>query len=192
MFLDKVGINNIIEVFKNSETSSKTIQILLWIFLVQCEKSPKSKLTKSFLEDENLFRAILSLLEMNSSVVKGRVYLYIYFLLAQNFKKCILLLDSKLFHIIERQNKEGAKYETQCLQFVLVTLYENFGEVVTLVEDDIKKAVKPNNSFSANRKYYYIGILNHMINSPIFEELFEKYSNIEALISLLNLFDINC
>jgi hypothetical protein len=33
------------------------------------------------------------------------------------------MLDSKMFHLIERQGKDGAKYETQCLQFVLVTLY---------------------------------------------------------------------
>ena len=31
-----------------------------------------------------------------------------------------------------------------------------------------------------------------MINSAIFEELFEKYQNIESLVSLLNLFDIDC
>lgn len=59
-----------------------------------------------------------------------------------------------------------------------MTLYENFGDIVGLVEDDIKKSVKSNQSFSATIKYYYIGIVNHMINSPIFQELFEKYSNI--------------
>lgn len=36
IFIDKIGINNLVETFKNSETSSKTIQILLWILLVQC------------------------------------------------------------------------------------------------------------------------------------------------------------
>ena len=43
-----------------------------------------------------------------------------------------------------------------------------------------------------SRKHFYIGVVNHMINSPIFEELFEKYVNIEALVGLLNLFDIKC
>lgn len=31
-----------------------------------------------------------------------------------------------------------------------------------------------------------------MINSPIFDELFEKYQYIECLINLLNAFDIKC
>jgi hypothetical protein len=35
MFFDKVGINNLIETFKNPETSNKTQQILLWILLMQ-------------------------------------------------------------------------------------------------------------------------------------------------------------
>jgi len=78
------------------------------------------------LDDSVLLQSILSLLDNGSAVIKGRIYLFIYFLLCYNIKKSLLLLDSKLFHIIERQGKDGAKYETQCLQFILVTLYENF------------------------------------------------------------------
>ena len=115
-----------IEVLRSPETSNKTQQILLWVLLMQFEKSPKSKLTKTLLEDEGLWGAVLSLLDINSSVVKGRIYLLVYYLITSNLRRSISLLDSKLFYIIERQGKDGAKYETQCLQFVLVTLYENF------------------------------------------------------------------
>ena len=73
MFLDKVGIGNIIDAFRSSETSSKTQQILLWIMLMQCEFNPKSKVTKALLEDNVLFVAVLGLLDSNVSIVKGRV-----------------------------------------------------------------------------------------------------------------------
>lgn len=132
------------------------------------------------------------MLDLNSSVVRGRIYLYIYFLIFSNLRRSISLLDSKLFHLIERQGKDGAKYETQCLQFILVILYEGFETLIKLVEEDIRKTMKNTSSFDSNRKTFFIGIVNHMINSPIFEELFEKYQNIEALISLLNLFDVHC
>ena len=56
MFLDKVGISNIIETFKNSETSSKTQQILLWTMLMQFENSMKSKVSKAILDDNALLR----------------------------------------------------------------------------------------------------------------------------------------
>jgi uncharacterized protein YdcH (DUF465 family) len=124
--------------------------------------------------------------------VKGRIYLYVYFIIDGNLKKSISLLESKLFYLIERQGKDGAKYETQCLQFVLVTLYEHFDQILKLVDEDIKKSTKNNGSYESQRKHFYIGIVNHMINSPIFEELFEKYQYIESLISLLNTFDIRC
>jgi hypothetical protein len=78
------------------------------------------------------------------------------------------------------------------LQFVLVTLYENFHQIINLVEEDIKKAVKNSSTFEQDRKHFYIGIVYHMVCSPIFEELYDKYENIEALMSLLNLFDIEC
>jgi hypothetical protein len=100
--------------------------------------------------------------------VKGRAFLFINYILANNLRKSTSLLDSKLFHLIERQGKDGVKYETQCLQFILVTLYENYPQIIGLVEEDIKKSIKGNNSFESNRKYFYIGIVNHMINSPIF------------------------
>lgn len=77
--------------------------------------------------------SVLSLLEVSSSVVKGRVFLYIYFVLEGGLKRSLTLLDSKLFQLIERQGKDGAKYETQCLQFVLVVLYENFEQILKLV-----------------------------------------------------------
>lgn len=86
------------------------------------------------MEDEALLQSIISLLDVNSSVVKGRIYLYIYFIINSNLKKSLTLLESKLFYLIERQGKDGAKYETQCLQFVLVTLYENFEQMLKLVE----------------------------------------------------------
>lgn len=35
MFLDKVGLTNVIDTFKNSETSNKTQQIILWTLLMQ-------------------------------------------------------------------------------------------------------------------------------------------------------------
>ena len=90
---------------------------------MQFESSLKSKVSKTLLDDHSLFQAILRMLDCNGSVVKGRIYLFIYFVLNFSLKKSISLLDSKLFYIIERQGKDGAKYETQCLQFVLVTLY---------------------------------------------------------------------
>ena len=36
MFLDKVGLANLSETFKNPETAAKTSQILLWVILMQC------------------------------------------------------------------------------------------------------------------------------------------------------------
>jgi hypothetical protein len=51
MFFERVGIPSIIDAFNNPDTSSKTHQILLWVLLMQFEKSPKSKLTKSIAED---------------------------------------------------------------------------------------------------------------------------------------------
>lgn len=107
------------------------------------------------------------MLEVGSSVVKGRVFLFVYFVLQANLKRSISLLDSKIFQLIERQGKDGAKYETQCLQFVLVTLYENFSQLLQLVEDDVKKASKTG-TFESQRKHFYIGIISHMIASPIF------------------------
>ena len=77
---------------------------------MQCEFSPKSKVTKTLLEDNALFSAALGLLDSNASIVKGRVYLFINFVLSGNLKKSIILLDSKIFQIIERQGKDGAKY----------------------------------------------------------------------------------
>ena len=62
------------------------------------------------LDDNVLFRTVIAMLDCNSSIVKGRIYLFIYFVLTSNLKKSISLLDSKLFHIIERQGKDGAKY----------------------------------------------------------------------------------
>jgi len=48
--------------------------------LMQFEKSPKSKITKSLLEDQALFHSVLSMLDVTSSVVKGRIYLFVYYL----------------------------------------------------------------------------------------------------------------
>jgi hypothetical protein len=50
MFLDKVGLNNLVSTFRNPETSNKTQQIILWILLMQFEKSLKGKLSRSILE----------------------------------------------------------------------------------------------------------------------------------------------
>ena len=63
------------------------------------------------------------MLDVTSSVVKGRIYVFIYYQITNNLRKSTHLLESKLFYLIERQGKDGAKYETQCLQFILVTLY---------------------------------------------------------------------
>ena len=76
-----------IEVFNDPESSSKTVQIILWIFLMQFTKSPKSKITRAILESKEMILAVLSMIESGSSVVKGRVYLFIYFLLNSDFKK---------------------------------------------------------------------------------------------------------
>lgn len=59
---------------------------------MQFDKSPKSKLTKAIMEDEALLQSIISLLDVNSSVVKGRIYLYIYFIINSNLRKSITLL----------------------------------------------------------------------------------------------------
>lgn len=64
----------------------------MWVLLMQFDKSPKSKLTKAIMEDEVLLQSIISLLDVNSSVVKGRIYLYIYFIINSNLKKSITLL----------------------------------------------------------------------------------------------------
>ena len=168
MFLDKIGLENMIETFTNPETSPKTNQILLWTLLVQFDKSPKSKLTKALLDNSALYHAVLSILDLNSAVVKGRIYLFVYFLIYHNLRKSLSLLDSKIFHLVERQGKDGAKYETQCLQFVLVVLYEGFETLVKLVEEDIKKSLKSTAAFDSTRKNFFIGIISHMINSPIF------------------------
>ena len=93
---------------------------------MQFSKNPKSKLTRTILESKELTRAVLSMIESGSSVVKGRVYLFIYFLLSQDFKKIHMMAETKLFHSIERYNKETGKYESQGLQFVVSVLYENF------------------------------------------------------------------
>jgi serine/threonine-protein kinase ULK4 len=100
MFFERVGLPSIIDALNSPDTSSKTQQILLWILLVQFDKSPKSKLTKAIAEDETLLIAVLSLLEVSSSVVKGRVFLYIYFVLEGGLKRSLTLLDSKLFQLI--------------------------------------------------------------------------------------------
>ena len=143
MFLDKVGASNIVAAFRNPETSPKTNQILLWAILSHLEKSPKSKLSRALMDDGALVGAALGLLELNSSVVRGRVYLFIYFLLYHNLRRSSLLLEGRLFQLVERQGKDGAKYETQCLQFVLVVLYEGFETLLRLVEEDIRRAIKP-------------------------------------------------
>jgi hypothetical protein len=125
-------------------------------------------------------------------VVKGRAFLFVYFVLEGGLKRSLSLLDSKLFQLIERQGKDGAKYETQCLQFVLVTLYENFEQLLRLVEEDVRKAAKSGGNYESQRKHFYVGIVSHMISSPIFEELFEKYEHVESLLGLLNSLDCAC
>ena len=92
MFLDKVGVGNLIETFRNSETAAKTNQILLWVMLMQFERSLKNKTSKVLLDDNGLFKAVLGLLDGNAAIVKGRVYLFIYFVLAFNLKKSLALL----------------------------------------------------------------------------------------------------
>jgi hypothetical protein len=77
----------------------------------------------------------LGLVESGSLVVKGRVYLFIYFLLTHDFKKVQILAESKLFHSIERYNKETGKYESQGLQFVVSVLYENFFLLLRLASE---------------------------------------------------------
>lgn len=59
--------------------------------IMQLYSSSNSKLSRSFLEDEPLVRCILQLLDNSSSVVKGRVLLFSYFLLKHNFKNIIYL-----------------------------------------------------------------------------------------------------
>lgn len=102
---------------------------------MQLIKAPKSKLTKNILENKETIKAVLSLIESGSSVVKGRVYLFIYCLLTYDFKKVQMLAESKLFHSIERYNKETGKYESQSLQFVVSILYENFYLLLRLASE---------------------------------------------------------
>jgi hypothetical protein len=63
-------------------------------------------------------------------VVKGRVYLYIYHILQYDFKKISLVVDSKLFLTIERHSKDSSKYESECLQFLVSYVYENFSKIL--------------------------------------------------------------
>lgn len=91
--LEKLGVANMIEAIKCNELSSKSLQILLWLMISQFAKSKSSKISKMYLDDEALFRAILGKLEKTtSSVAKGRIYLYVSFYLEQEPKKCLILL----------------------------------------------------------------------------------------------------
>lgn len=143
-----------IESVKSNEINTKTLQILLWILLIQLNKSKTSKISKMYLEDENLFRAFLTKLDhISSPIVRGRIYLYINFYLESDGKRSLYLLENtsnivainnnKLFSILERQNsttgEKHNKYEIQCLQYVLVWLYENYQNLVKYTHEDIKK-----------------------------------------------------
>lgn len=60
------------------------------------------------------------------------------------------------------------------------------------MEEDVRRAAKGAVGYESQRKHFYIGIVSHMISSPIFEELFEKYEHVESLLSLLNSLDVGC
>lgn len=132
-------------------------------------KSPNSKLTKSIYEDEALMRGVFGLLEVNSPIVRGRVFLFTYFLLQYNIKKCIYLTESKMFHIIDKQNKDGSKYEIQCLQYTLVIISENYSSLIKLCQEDIKKSMKGAVQLENYRKSpSYINIIYHLATCPVF------------------------
>jgi hypothetical protein len=100
-------LNLLIESFQDPEVSSKTVQILLWIILQQFSKNPKSKHTRTLIESKELIRSVLGLMDNSNSgsVIKGRVYLFIYFFLSSEFRKIFYISESKIFHAIERHGK---------------------------------------------------------------------------------------
>lgn len=206
ILLEKLGVNNMLEAIKNPDCSPKTLQILLWVLLSQFNKSRTSKISKMYLDDENLFKAILNKLDViASSTARGRIYLYISLYLEGDPRRSILLLEnsanmvainnSKLFAIIEKQGPAGGgdkqnKYETQCIQYLLVWLQDNFQNLVRLVHEDIKSAVKSNGDYKQLRKGTgYCGILWHMVSCPVFEEMLGTESSIDSLLSILSLLD---
>ena len=77
----------------------------------------------------------------------------------------------------------------------MVWLYENFQNIVKLIHEDIKQSIKNINSQGnfaegKNKKGTgYCGILWHMTNCPIFEELFCNESNMDDILSILSLLD---
>lgn len=161
---------SIVDAFRSQESNPKTIQLLLWIYTTQMNKSPSSKLTKSIYEDETLIKGVLGLLEVNSPVVRGRVYIFIHFFLQYSIKKCIYLTDSKLFHIIDKQNKDGSKYEVQCLQYTLVIISENYSSLIKLCQEDIKKSMKGAAIQLENyrKNPSFISIIYHLATCPVF------------------------
>lgn len=206
-FLEKIGVANMLESVRSNEINTKTLQILLWILLLQFNKSKSSKISKMYLDDENLFRAFLSKLDhISSPIVRGRIYLYINFYLESDGKRSLYLLENtsnivainnnKLFSILERQNSTNGekhnKYEIQCLQYVLVWLYENYQNLVKYTHEDIKKVyaqIEGGYKASSKRGTGYCGIIWHMANCQSFEDLFTNEGNMEALLSILSLLD---
>lgn len=86
----------------------------------------------------------------------------------------VAINSNKLFNILEKQHsgaEKQNKYETQCLQYVLVWLYENFQNIVRLIHEDIRLAITNKNegSYRARKGTGFCGILWHMINCPVFE-----------------------
>ena len=85
--------------------------------------------------------------------------------------KAIFLVESKLFHIVDKQNKEGSKYEIQCLQYALVIIFENYDTYIKLCQEDIKKSFKgPNLQLENYRKNQtLINIVHQLAICPVFE-----------------------
>lgn len=52
IFLEKMPLNLLIELFNDPDSSSKAVQIVLWVFLMQFTKNPKSKHTRALLESK--------------------------------------------------------------------------------------------------------------------------------------------
>lgn len=67
---------------------------------MQIHQYPNSKFSKTLLDDESLIKSMIQQLDNQSSVIKGRVLLYFYFLLKNSFRNITYVHESKFFQIV--------------------------------------------------------------------------------------------
>ncbi len=129
-----------------------------------------------------MLAAVLELLKSKSAIVKGRAYLFLYMILQHSFEKCYCLLETQLFQEIKR---DSSKYEAQCLEYVLITLYQNYDLLIHFTRQEIQNSAHS----KLQAKSSSILIIMHMSSTPVFDEIFFKFSNIQGLLGLLDLLE---